>query len=212
MGVITALRADNKNKKLSVFIDGSFSFAVCMETAAVSHLVVGQQLSAQEINKLKQSDNFQRCLEAALTYLDYRPRSEFEVRQRLHRRGFSNEVIDKVVMSLREHRFVDDVAFAQYWADNRLSFKPRSKNLIKLELRQKGVTAETIDAAVENLDEENAAYEACYKKARFLTSSDYAEFRSRLSNYLRRRGFNYGIISSVVMRLWQERQNDSVQF
>jgi regulatory protein len=210
VGMITALRVNDMKKRLSVFIDGSFSFAVCSETAATARLKVGQQLSAQEIEKLKQSDNFQRCLEAALSYLGYRPRSESEIRQRLRRRGFNNEVVDEVVIGLKERRIIDDVAFAQYWTDNRLSFKPRSRSLIKLELRQKGVATETADAAVENLDDENAAYEAGCKKARVLSSSDYSEFRSRLSDHLRRRGFNYETISSIAMRLWQERQNDSV--
>lgn len=210
VGMITALRVNDMKKRLSVFIDGSFSFAVCSETAATARLKVGQQLSAQEIEKLKQSDNFQRCLEAALSYLGYRPRSESEIKQRLRRRGFNNEVVDKVVIRLKEHRFVDDAVFAQYWTDNRLSFKPRSRSLIKLELRQKGVATETADAAVQNLDDENAAYEAGCKKTRVLSSSDYSEFRRRLSDHLRRRGFNYETISSIVMRLWQERQNDSV--
>jgi SOS response regulatory protein OraA/RecX len=35
---------------------------------------------------------------------------------------------------------------------------------------------------------------------------DYREFRRYLSDYLRRRGFDYETIRSVVARLWQERQ------
>ena len=205
MGMITALRVNDRKKQVSVFIDGSFSFTVVQELAATAGLKIGQHLLAEQIKELKQASLFQSCFGAALHYLGYRPRSETEVRQRLRHRGFNSEVVDKVIIELKERQFIDDVAFAQYWMDNRLSFKPRSRRLMKLELRQKGVAAETANEALEILDDENAAYEAGLKKMRVLSGLDYSEFRRRLSNHLRRRGFDYEIISSTVMRLWQER-------
>lgn len=204
--MITALRVNGRKKQVSIFIDGSFSFSISEEVAATSGLKVGQHLSAEHIDKLKKADLSHNCFGAALNYLGYRPRSEDEVRQRLHRRGFNDEVVDKVVIGLKERGLIDDVAFAQYWRDNRLSFNQRSQRLIKLELRQKGVTAETANDVVENLNDEIAAYEAGLKKARVLANLEYSEFHRRLSGYLRRRGFDYGTIKSVVVRLWQERQ------
>lgn len=210
MGTITTLRVNDRKKQVKVFIDGSFSFAVGKEMAAAARLEVGQNLSVEQIAKLKQTDIFQSCWVTALKYLGYRPRSEAEVRNRLRRRGFSGEVVDKTIAVLKERRLIDDMAFAQYWTDNRISFRPRSRRLIQLELRHKGVATETVDRVVNNLDDANAAYKAGFKKARALSSLDYDEFRSRLSGYLRRRGFDYDTIGSVVTRLWQERQSASV--
>jgi regulatory protein len=208
--MITALRVKDAKKQVSVFIDGSFSFSIGEEVAATAGLKVGQHLSVEQIEKLKEADIFHSCLSAALHYLGYRPRSEAEVRKRLLRRGFVDEVVDKVIIRLRERRLIDDVAFARYWRDNRMSFRPRSRRLIKLELRQKGVAAETANEVVADLDDESAAYEAGLKKARVLSSLEYREFRRYLSDHLRRRGFDYGAIDSAVARLWQELQPDSV--
>ncbi len=210
VGRITALRVNCSNKRVNVFIDDSFSLALDVEVVARENLQVGQYLSEEQVAKLKQADLRQNCSKAALHYLGYRPRSEAEVRQRLRRRGFDGQVVDKVITGLKERKLIDDVAFAQYWRDNRLSFKPRSRRAIKLELRQKGVAAETASEVVEDLDDEVMAYEAGLKKARALSSLDYSEFHRRLSGYLQRRGFSYGIISSVVARLWQERQIGSI--
>lgn len=206
MGRITALKVNRSNKRVSVFIDGSFSVALDVEVVARENLQLGQYLSPGQVEKLKQVDLIQNYSKVALHYLGYRPRSEAEVRQRLRRRGFDGDIVDKVITGLKERKLIDDVAFAGYWRDNRLSFKPRSRRLIKLELRQKGVAAETASQAVEDLDDEVIAYEAGLKKARVLASLDYSEFHRRLSGYLQRRGFNYEIINSVVVRLWQERQ------
>ena len=208
--MITALRAKDGKKQVSVFINGSFSFSIGEEMAATAGLKVGQQLSAEQVEELKEADISHNCFGAALHYLGYRPRTEAEVRKRLLRRGFDDEVVDKVIIGLKERRLIDDVAFAHYWRDNRLSFKPRSRRLIKLELRQKGVATETANELVADLDDESAAYEAGLKKTRVLSGLEYREFRRYLSDYLRRRGFDYGSIDSAVARLWQELQPDSV--
>jgi regulatory protein len=208
--MITALRLNDRKKHVNIFIDGSFSFSISEEVAATSGIKVGQHLPAEQIEKLKEADLFHKCFGTALNYLSYRPRSEVEVRQRLHRRGFNDDVVDEVIIGLKERKLVDDVAFAQYWRDNRLSFRPRSRRLIKLELRQKGVATEIAGEVVEGLDDESAAYEVGLKKARALSGLDYREFYRYLSDHLRRRGFDYETIRAAVARLWQERQPGSV--
>ncbi len=47
---------------------------------------------------LTRADHFQRCLNAAFQFLSFRPRSEAETRQRLQRRGYDDEDIEKVVL------------------------------------------------------------------------------------------------------------------
>jgi regulatory protein len=210
VGTITALRSNNAKKRVNVFVDGLFSFTIADELVVTNRLEVGRHLSADQIEELKEANLFKSCFDAALHYLSYRPRSETEVRQRLRRRGFDNKVVDEVIFKLKERRLIDDVAFSEYWKNNRLSFSPRSGRLIKLELRQKGVAAETTSEVVKDLDDENYVYEAGLRKARRLSGSDYDDFRRRLYGYLRRRGFNYEIVNFAVARLWQEKQRGSL--
>jgi len=200
----------NSGKRVNVFVDDSFSCAVDKEVAARAGLQVGQYLSIDQIEELSQADIFQTCFGAALRYLGYRVRSEAEVKQRLFRRGFDDEVVSKVIVALKEQRLIDDLAFAQYWRDNRLTFSPRSRRLIKSELRRKGIAAETADEVIGDLSDEASAYEAGLKKVRALAALDYSKFRHRMLGYLRWRGFSYEVISSVVERLWQEQQTTSI--
>ena len=96
------------------------------------------------------------------------------------------------------------MAFAQFWKDNRESFSPRSQWLTKLELRRKGVASDIIDQMVDTIDDDDSAYRAVRSKARGLAYSDYQSFRRRLGEYLKRRGFSYGVINNAVERMWQE--------
>lgn len=205
MSKITKLTAGKSRKKrVNVFLDDKFAFSLEAEVAIKEDLKVGQELTADQIAALAKSDQFHRCLNATARYLSYRPRSEFELRQKLHRHGFNGDSIEAVIAKLKEQGLVDDLAFAQFWKDNRESFSPRSQWLTRLELRQKGVADDTIDQVVGAVDDDNSAYRAATSKARGLPLSDYQSFRRRLGEYLKRRGFGYGVIKHAVERVWQE--------
>ncbi len=145
-----------------------------------------------------------RCFEAALRLLGYRPRSRAELKQRLSRRGFPDILIDKVIMVLEQKGLVDDAAFARYWTENRLQFRPKSARLINLELRRKGVTPEIAGGVTEGLDEESLAHRAGLQKARVFANLTEEEFRNRLYRYLQRRGFAHEVIEPVLKRLWDD--------
>lgn len=204
MTKVTALRAGRSRQRVNVFLDGEFAFSLEAEVTVKEGLQVGQELSSSQIGALTRSDHFHRCLNAAVHYLSYRPRSESEIRERLRRRGFDGDSIEAVVAKLEEQGLVNDMAFAQFWKDNRVSFSPRSQWLTKLELRRKGVATNIIDQVVDEVGDTDNAYRAALSKARGLPLSDYQGFRRRLGDYLKRRGFGYEVINHTVERIWQE--------
>jgi regulatory protein len=189
---------------MNLYLDGKFAFSLETEMAVKEGLKVGQELSTYQIEALARSDNFHRCLNTAVRYLSYRPRSEFELRERLCRRGFDDNCVGQVLANLRERRLVDDGGFAEFWKDNRESFSPRSRRLTALELRHKGVAEETINQVVSAISDDDSAYRAALSKAHRLPVSDYESFRRRLGEYLKRRGFSYRVINNTVERLWQK--------
>ena len=210
MRKITALRAGRgQRKRVNVSLDGRFAFSLEAEVAVKEGLQVGQELPAGQIEALARFDRFQRCLNTAAHYLSYRPRSEFEIRERLHQRGFDDDSIAAVLARLKEQGLVDDTAFARFWKDNRESFSPRSQRLTKLELRRKGVASNIIDRIADAIDDEDSAYRAALSKARSLPPADYPSFRRRLGGYLKRRGFSYEVINHTIERLWLEIESGS---
>ena len=149
---------------------------------------------------------FQHCLDAAYRYLSYRPRSEEELRRRLLHRGFDSGVVEKVIAKLKERNLIDDIAFAQFWKDSRLSFGPKSKGLISKELRAKKVAPEIIEEVTKDIDDESNSYRFGRSRMQALANLEYPDFYRRLSNHLSYRGFTYGVIRYTIERLWQERE------
>ena len=150
--------------------------------------------------------SLQDCLDAAYRFLSYRPRSEGEITQWLRKRGFANEVTETAITKLREQNLSDDLAFAQFWKDNRLSFRPKSKRLIARELRDKKVDAEIIEQVTEDIDDEAIAYKLGSSRLPSLAHLDYPDFYRRLSSYLVYRGFSYEIIKYTAALVWRERE------
>jgi regulatory protein len=102
---------------------------------------------------------------------------------------------------------VNDEAFARAWVENRNAFRPRGRSLLKMELRRKGLSDETVQSILsEQEDEETLAMEAARKYVRRLKGLDWLEFRRKLGGFLARRGFSYTTLAPVVSEVWKEIQ------
>lgn len=205
MSKITRLVAGkSREKRVNVHLDGKYAFSLLAEVVLKEGLRVGQELSDEDQERLTGVDGYQRCLNAAIRFLGYRPRSEAEIRQRLLKHGYDGANIDKAIARLKEQGLVDDTAFARFWIENRESFSPRSRRLTRLELQRKGLDIEVIDQIVSEVNDNDSAYRAALSKARRLSPDDYQVFRRRLAQYLGRRGFDYEVIKETVERVWKE--------
>ncbi|NUM44976.1 MAG: RecX family transcriptional regulator [Anaerolineales bacterium] len=205
--VITALQVQKKNpQRVNIFINDEFAFGLARIVAA--WLKVGQELSDAKIAELKNQDQKEQALQRALNLLSYRPRSETEVRNNLKKHEIPEETTTAVITRLRETGLLNDERFAEAWVENRATFRPRSKLALRIELAQKGIDKTIIDDTLENVSDEEQAYEAGQKKARQIRTTDEKTFKHKLLGFLARRGFSYEVASPVVKKLWEEKNNE----
>jgi regulatory protein len=205
MSVITKLTtAKSRDGRINIYLDGKYTFSLPAAMVVKEGLTTNQELSSSQVKTLATADRYRRCLNTAIRYIGYRPRSEFEVRQRLHQRGFEDDFVGKVIADLKEQGLIDDTSFARFWKENRDDFSPRSRWLTGVELRRKGIDSETIEQVVGEVDDNESAYRAALSKARHLSPSDYQLFRRRLGEHLKRRGFTYEVINNAVAKVWKE--------
>ena len=207
MHTVTSFQPQGRNRRrVNLFLDGGFAFALSVSVAQEWGLSEGKQLSEAEVAELKRREQEARAMASALRLLSYRPRSEAEVRGRLARHGVDGAVTQAVVSRLAELQYLDDVAFAESWRRAREGSDPRSPWVVRRELRSKGVSQEIADEAVAGLVEEESAYRAAQKGARKLARVGREEFRKKLTGYLAYRGFTPSVVRLTVQRLWQERE------
>lgn len=197
------MKVQKRNRqRVNVYLDGRFAFSLPLVEAARLHR--GQQLSDEEIERLKAVDTVERAKEAALRFLAPRPRSIAEVRRHLARKGFPSEAIEEVIARLADLEYLDDEAFARFWVENRETFRPRGPLALRQELRQKGVPPAIVEAVVAEVDPVASARAALQAQARRWYALDWTAFQRKASQYLARRGFPYDVIRDVVVEIWQE--------
>ena len=98
-------------------------------------------------------------MEIALRFLGTRPRTRHELEQRLGRAGMPAELVVTTLDRLGELGYVDDVAFARWWAEQRDRHAPRGRRMLEAELRQRGVPRDVIEAYRAEHDEPERAPE-----------------------------------------------------
>ena len=202
-GKITALRVQARRRdRVSVSLDGEYAFS--LQSTLAAGLRKGQELTDEEIDQLRQQDAAECAYERALHYLSFRPRSAWEIRRYLAKRGVPSSEGALTMSRIRRARLVDDSRFARFWVNNRESFRPRGKWALRAELRQKGIAKEIIESAVDGVDEEASAMRAARRRAHRLGRLDEKTFRRRLLGFLQRRGFSGEVSRNVTSRLWDE--------
>jgi regulatory protein len=211
MKKITAIEAQKRRpNRVNIHLDGEYAFGLARITAA--WLRVGQGLDEEKIERLQAEDARERAFQQAMLFLSYRARSESEIRRNLRKHEFPETVIEETLERLRRDGLANDDQFARAWVENRSVFRPRSRRMLALELRQKGLDEDSVKTALENVDDENLAYEAAQKRVNRLKDLEWNEFRKKLSEFLARRGFSYPVIAPVVTRIWNEAHAEEHHF
>lgn len=136
-------------------------------------------------------------------YLSICNRSEKEVRDYLTRRNASFEIIEHLVELLKKQKFLDDELFARSWVSQRARFKPKGKQLLKIELQQKGITKELIEKILAEKNEElpdelEQAKNLIARRMEKLQGKPRQEIYTKVGNFLARRGFSWEIIKKAI--------------
>ncbi len=109
----------------------------------------------------------EKIREAALKLLDYQDRTSTELREKLLQKNFDESAVDEVVTAFRESGIVNDERYALLYTQSKLN-SGKGSRWIKQKLREKGISAEIAENAIEELkDSESIEDETvlCIRKA-----------------------------------------------
>lgn len=153
------------------------------------------------------NDEAERARAYLLKLLKHRPRSRREVMVRLQHKGFAKAAIESAIQKAESADLINDARFAKLWIQDRLARKPKSRRALTRELQSKGLSAEDIEGALAciELDEEALAQRLVHERLPRYSRDDPAERARKLTYFLRRRGFSYGVIGRVLKETLNEK-------
>jgi len=207
-----------KKNRVLVHLDGTEGpehiapLEIALDVIERSGMHVGDTVAAKDLARLQEDDTKWRTRQAALHLLSYGPRTEQELRVRLRSQGFPHASVEWCLRVLEEQGLIDDHTFAAAFVRSRIRLRPRGRFRLTQELRQKGVSAEVAEQAIEQAfsSEETSEQDLACAAARgwldrqgptlveSLAGTDRSKERDRarrrLHAFLSRRGFSSDVI------------------
>jgi regulatory protein len=150
---------------------------------------------------------------AAFDLLARKSWSRAELTRRLKRRGAPDDIARAVVAELTERGYVDDAAFARWWAEARARGRKVGSARLRRELAARGIpatlAAAAVAAAFEETPEAERAMEAARRRLPALLRRHPERAPARLRDYLLRRGYPAAVVIAVTKRLLADRMDDA---
>ncbi|GAA5160008.1 regulatory protein RecX [Amycolatopsis dongchuanensis] len=151
--------------------------------------------------ELSPEEAWKKAKEICFDLLAIRARTKDELRQALRRKGFDEELRERLLGKLDSSGLVDDAAFAEQWVRSRHTYQGLARTALVAELKRKGVDGEVAAQAAGEIDresEEQKARELVRKRLRSMTAVDEQTAIRRLLGTLARKGYPQGLAYSVV--------------
>ncbi|MBU8847987.1 MAG: recombination regulator RecX [Desulfobacterales bacterium] len=146
-------------------------------------------------------------LNLAIKYLSYQPRTVYEMQEYIKKKGFSEDIIKRIIGILLEQDYLNDKNFAALFIESKAKNKPKSKFALQYELKKKGINPSITDAVLEQYDDQDLALKAVRPKIRMWQNLDDEKFKKKMMNFLRYRGFNYEICLSTLNFFLESKHN-----
>jgi len=140
------------------------------------------------------------CRAAAMNFLAQREHSQYELNQKLERKGFSAQERTDALLSLQNQRLQSDERFSEGYARYRAT-RGYGPLRIKQELQQRGVKEELIQQAIQQFSNQEwrAIARRVYHK-RFAKEAGDIDFKQRAAQtrFLLYRGFSGEMVREVM--------------
>ena len=143
-----------------------------------------------------------RAREVCLRLLTLAPRTRAQLAGALRKRGIPDDTAEEVLSRYEDVGLIDDAAFARAWVESRHYSRGLAGRALSAELKQRGVAADEIRAAID----EQLGPDAEVSAARQLVAGKLAATRGlpseqrtrRLAGLLARKGYPAGLAFRVI--------------
>ena len=185
---------EKKRSAVYVMESGEQFWITRLQMAERESIELGQEIDTDELRQWLLPRQYPMALNDAVAFLAQRARASGEIRQKLRRKLYMEDTIEMVLYKLEKERFVDDEAFARDWAASRARSQ-LGRSRIMQELRMKGISQETAEAALDEVDEDESdeAAAALARKLlkRYSSEADERKAMQKLLAAMARRGYGY---------------------
>ena len=144
---------------------------------------------------------YKEALRRAATLCSRQEQASSHIREKLNGWNVSEEDALRIMDLLKEEKYLDDKRFATFYTRDKFRFNGWGKVKLSAMLRQKGITQELIEGALDQIDDA-AYFRKCARliadKSTTLKDSNQFTRKGKLYRFAAQRGFESDLIHRVL--------------
>lgn len=177
------------------------------QTVNMFNLRAGASLPLSAWEDIKAEEEYRKARERALYLLDYKDYSYVDLFHKLEK-NYNEDICYRVMDKMVEMGTINDRRYAEGLARHYVEVKKFGRYRALREMRQKGLTAQVAEEALEEYDD--SYYERLYElvESKYLRYLDDDKGIARTKNALVRYGYSYDLIKEVLRDIEEEYGDD----
>lgn len=190
------------NDKLSLFditINDKI-FSISYELYEMLNITYNQELDIKTYNIIEEESIYQGLKKIAENFINYKQRTEQEVKNKLYKFDKNQIAIEKVINYYKKLDLINDKRYAKDYIYYALFVKNYSLLFTKNKLMQKGVNSTIIDEYLNEYDKdiEKENLYLLFDKKYSKKDLDNIKQLNKIYRYLSSKGFNYELIKEII--------------
>jgi regulatory protein len=206
---ISRIELQNPRKKTyALYQQDVFLTEITEDTLVHFALSKDSTLSKKQFNRLIQYDKVTLCLRQSYNYLQRRPYLQKELQRKLKLKKFTQDIIDQAVVHLKKNKYINDDEYIRMFIRDAIRQAKSGPMLIKKKLIEKGAALSKIEPHLDELFSFEQQYKIALKllqlKNQKINENTVLVQKQKLQTYGMGRGFNWGVLESVINQIIKE--------
>jgi regulatory protein len=133
------------------------------------------------------------------------PRPVLEIKNKLNKKGYKEEIISKTIKFFIEHKLLSDEEYAKLFLENQIKYRPTGRIMCRNKMIKKGLDRDLVERTLiedfSQSEEERLAHKLAKSKERLLKNKTKKDKFAKIGQYLNRKGFSENIIWQTLEEL-----------
>lgn len=158
----------------------------------------GRPVLASEMDRMAHREQLPRARSDAQRYISAGEHTAEQLRSYLERRSYHSTVVNDICKWAEDTGLVDDMRYAEIFVRSHSQRSPMGDFRIGMELRRRGVSSEIVEGVLSGRDEDDLRSTLVREIRVKYGNLEHEKALRRASGYLRRRGFRFDLVRSVL--------------
>lgn len=207
MKITQVSKQKNNEERYNIYVDGAFCFSSSIEDVIKNNIKEGMDITEEQLDSFIEACEYGKAYNYALFLLNARNYTSKEIKNKLEKKFYSQQTINRVLDKLQSYGMINDEEYASKYINDSINFKKNGIRKIQYNLINKGISREIIDnIEVDYESQLKNALSLAEKKMKLLQNKSNP--REKIYRFLISKGYDHGIVKKVIVRLYEKCECD----